>query len=156
MNSQEAYRHISKTKSKPWDDRELDLVDGFRVMNFCAGGIATMTITYFYSTLNNWWGPIRYLQKSMAVSFICAYACIDAFLFFSVFLLTNRCYQIIDAYALQHQNPSIVDYFKIILRKFSRLAPSYYILWIFLWVLNSRMFGGPNWYNGENPFVTCQ
>ena len=114
-----------------------------------------MIVTFFYANLQNLWGVIKILEASTSGAVAFGYACIDVFLFFNVFLMTYRCFQILDAMAAQNIKPSLLDYFKVFGRKFCRIAPTYYILWIFLWCLDSRLSSSPNWTNALNPFRTC-
>lgn len=49
-----------------------------------------------------------------------------------------------------------LDYIKIVLRKFFRLAIPYYFFWLLLWCLNSRVFNGPIWHNSNARYETCK
>jgi len=41
------------------------------------------------------------------------------------------------------------------MRKFIRLAVPYYLIWIMMWCLNSRIANGPLWHNTDIVFSTC-
>lgn len=47
------------------------------------------------------------------------------------------------------------DIAKIIARKFYRLAVPYYLMWIILWSVTSRVGQGPIWANTRVTFETC-
>ena len=86
-----------KSKTKPWDDRELDMLDGMKFLNYFAGNIAFDIITTYAVTPNQWWTFVRIVQRSDFVQWLPTYTAIDGFLFLNAFLMTNRCYQIMDA-----------------------------------------------------------
>ena len=48
-----------------------------------------------------------------------------------------------------------VDILKIYARKFVRIAPAYYIMWLLMWCLTSRIANGPIWHNTNMNFETC-
>ena len=156
FNLDENFKYMFKSKTKPWDDKEMDLLDGFKVVNFFFGTISTDQITAFAMTPTMVWTAVHMVQRSDFVQWIMAINSIDAFLFFNVFMLTNRCYQILDAKAMFGESVTPLDYVKIIMRKLCRTWPAYLLLWIFTWCLFSRAVSGPNWYNAENAFVTCE
>ena len=51
---------------------------------------------------------------------------------------------------------SLTDILKIIFRKFFRLAPVYYSLWLIIWVLTYYTGEGPIWYWGYGNMATCK
>jgi len=50
----------------------------------------------------------------------------------------------------------VTDVLRLYSRKFFRLAIPYYLMWITVWVLQSRITNGPIWHNTDNTFQTCQ
>lgn len=73
---------------------------------------------------------------------------------FSTFTLTYRCFQIMEAQG--GKALSVKDYFKIVGRKYFRLALPLYIVWLLLWCLNSRLFTGPIWHNTNIVYEDCK
>ena len=55
MNLEEGFHFMFKSKTKPWDDRELDMMDGFKFINYFAGNIAVDIITSFALVPHSWW-----------------------------------------------------------------------------------------------------
>lgn len=51
---------------------------------------------------------------------------------------------------------SLLDIIKIILRKFLRLAVPYYLMWLLLWCLTSRLGQGPIYANTNITFMDCK
>ena len=86
-------------------------------------------------------------------SFICANLAMEAFIFLSVFMTTYRVFQIMEA---REGKFTFLDYVKLILRKFFRLAIPYYFFWLLLWCLNSRVFNGPIWHNSNARYESCK
>jgi peptidoglycan/LPS O-acetylase OafA/YrhL len=68
----------------------------------------------------------------------------ELFPFMSAFFTTYKCFRIMEA---RGKELTRGDIFKIIVRKFLRLAPAYYICWLILYVMTSRMISGPVAYN---------
>lgn len=48
-----------------------------------------------------------------------------------------------------------LDIAKLWLRKFLRLAPAYYIMWLLIWTCTSRAASGPLWHLAEMNTHTC-
>lgn len=86
-----------KSKTKPWDDKELDMMDGLKFCNYFAGNIAVDIITTYAVTPSQWWTVIRTEQRPDFMEWFFSHTAIDAFIFFNVFLMTHRCYKIMDA-----------------------------------------------------------
>ena len=49
-----------------------------------------------------------------------------------------------------------LDIFKLWLRKYFRLAPAYYIMWMLIWTFTSRVSSGPLWHLAEINTKTCK
>ena len=93
------------------------------------------------------------LQVPFTGIFIAANMALETFLLFSSFTLTHRCYQIMDAKG--GRLLSVTDYLKIMARKLVRLAPPYYLMWLLLWCLTSRIAKGAFYYNTAYIFEDC-
>jgi len=50
---------------------------------------------------------------------------------------------------------TIGDIFKIFMRKYLRLAPAYYSMWMIIWSFSSRLSSGPIWHNSDHNTATC-
>ena len=68
---------------------------------------------------------------------------LEIFIFVSAFLGGYKLFQIMDA---KNGVLDIKDILKWWARKFLRLAPMYYLMWIVLWGLTSRTDTGPLWH----------
>lgn len=81
------------------------------------------------------------LQNSYVITYLYqGQLAIDGFVFFSAFLTSYRSFQIMEA---RRSILSLGDVFKIYGRKFFRIAPIYYLMWIIVWALTSRVVKGP-------------
>lgn len=89
----------------------------------------------------------------MVTSFISANLANECFFMVSSFLTAYKCFQIMEA---RKGDLTIFDYAKIILRKFFRLAPAYYGMWMIMWVAQSRTGDGPIWHITNMNFETCK
>jgi peptidoglycan/LPS O-acetylase OafA/YrhL len=49
-----------------------------------------------------------------------------------------------------------LDIAKLWLRKFFRLAPAYYTMWLLIWACTSRVGSGPLWHLAEINTATCE
>jgi rhamnogalacturonyl hydrolase YesR len=50
---------------------------------------------------------------------------------------------------------SVKDILKIYARKFLRLAPAYYGMWVLLWAATARIGDGAIWHNTNITFESC-
>jgi peptidoglycan/LPS O-acetylase OafA/YrhL len=149
-----AFRYLSSSRARPWDDRDLDCIEGLKCFNFILGGISVTSVWFYFTAFKNYFGIFGILQNPLTGIFIAANMAVETFLFFSSFTLTHRCYQIMDAKG--GQILSVFDYLKILARKLVRLAPAYYLMWFVLWCLTSRIAKGSYFYNSETVFEDCK
>lgn len=146
------YNYLSGTRCKPWDNRELDTFDGIKVFSYlvCTIGQAAscLLITWFYNIFN----VFSVLRSIIACPIAMSNIAVEVFFFVSAFFTTYRCIMIMNA---QDSVLTIGDYFKIILRKFIRLAPVYYTCWLFLWAATPNVVTGPLSYLAANNMISC-
>ena len=50
---------------------------------------------------------------------------------------------------------TVGDIVKIFMRKFLRLAPAYYSMWMLVWAFSSRLSKGPMWHNVDKNTRNC-
>lgn len=50
---------------------------------------------------------------------------------------------------------SPVDIIRLWVKKFLRLAPSYYFMWLLIWTCTSRVSDGPLWHIAQMNTKTC-
>jgi hypothetical protein len=49
FNCYNAYHHLAGTRSKPWDDRELDVLDGMKFISFALTTISQTAFGLLYT-----------------------------------------------------------------------------------------------------------
>ena len=62
MNLEENFKYMFKSKTKPWDEKELDLIDGFKSVNFFFATIAMDQVTGFSMTPTAPWSAVKFIQ----------------------------------------------------------------------------------------------
>ena len=77
---------------------------------------------------------------------------IDGFIFISSFLGFHKCFLIMDA---QAASLTFKDVMKLYARKFLRMAPSYYGIWLMEWSLTCRLGSGKLWYRTNYLYEDC-
>lgn len=78
---------------------------------------------------------------------------IDGFLFISSFLGFHKCFLIMDALG---DTLNYSDITKLYIRKFWRMAPSYYGIWLLEWSLSCRLADGKLWYRTNYLYDECK
>ena len=87
-------------------------------------------------------------------TFVQANLGMETFIFLSVFIMTHRCFQIMDSKNGNVLN--VCDIFRLLIRKFYRLAVPYYLMWVIMWCVTSRAGDGPIWSNTNVTYGTCK
>ena len=80
------------TRTKPWDDRELDLLDGIKFFSFVNYTIAQTAFTLLFTWLNNLFTIFRMLRMLPVNQFICSNVALEVFSFVSAFFVAYRCF----------------------------------------------------------------
>jgi len=119
--------------------------------------MTTISQTAFYlvyTQLINLFSIFSLLRMLPVAAFVSANLAMETFVFLSVFIMTYKCFQIMDARNGQSLNAT--DYFKLIGRKFLRLAVPYYMMWLIFWSLTPRIASGSIYHNSDVTYETCQ
>lgn len=56
FNANSAYQYLSSSRAKPWDDRDLDCIEGLKVFNFVLAGIAVTAMWFYFTSYKNVFG----------------------------------------------------------------------------------------------------
>lgn len=147
-----AVKYLKGTRCKPWDNRELDVLDGFKCVFFILCTISQTAVSLFYTQTIDVFQLIGLMQNIAVTMFISSNLANECFFMVSAFLTAYKCFQIMES------RDGILtgkDLLKIYLRKFFRLAPAYYGMWMILWVLTPRTGYGPIWHISDMNFQTC-
>lgn len=147
-----AYRELSRTRCKPWDDRELDALEGMKFISFVFTTISQTAFSLLFTFQPDLTGVFLTIAALPTTSFVCMNLGMETFIFLSAFTLAYRCFQIMMA---KGGALSLGDYCCIIARKYFRLALPVYLVWLLLWCLQSRIFNGPIWANTNIIYEDC-
>lgn len=146
------YNFLAGTRCKPWDNRELDAFDGVKVFSFAVATIGQagccLLITWFYNVFN----VFSILRSLLGCMITMANIGMEPFFFISTFFTVYRCMMIMDA---KEKTLDLADWFKIVMRKFFRLAPVYYSCWIIMWALTPYVVQGALSYVSNNNMTSC-
>ncbi len=131
MNS--AIKSTQENRTKPNDNKELEAFEGLKVLSFFPCVVSLMIVGLTKVKFNNIQQAIKApdLMTSQALN---SHLYIDNFIFFSVFVMSYKTFQIVDE---RGGDLYIGDIFKIWMRKFVRLAIPYYVMWALLWSISS-------------------
>mmetsp|Transcript_2676 Transcript_2676/g.4502 ORF Transcript_2676/g.4502 Transcript_2676/m.4502 type:complete len:478 (-) Transcript_2676:445-1878(-) len=148
-----AYEYLAGSRCKPWENRELDVLDGFKTFSFLLYSIAQTSVFLSYTSLLDIFQLFLLLRRIEVAAFIASNLALETFVFVSAFFGAYRCFQIMEA---RGGLLTAGDILKLYARKFLRLAPPYYLMWFVLWGLTPRAGDGPIWHNTEIGFNTCK
>lgn len=126
---------------------------GFKVMSFCQCSIQqtaySLLLGYVINPLN-----VINLIACCPLNFLAmSNLGVEAFIFISSFFTAYRCLQIMEA---KGGILTSKDVLKIYARKFLRIAPAYYVMWLLLWLLTYRGGSGPVWHLAYINMETCK
>lgn len=83
---------MASSRAKPWDDRELDALEGLKTMSFI---LCTISQTSFYlveTNLINLFNVFTLLRMLPVSTFIQSNLGMETFVFLSVFITTHKCF----------------------------------------------------------------
>ena len=84
------YNFLSGSRAKPWDDRELDVLEGFKFISFVLCSISQTAFYLFYTTLIDLLSIFTLLRRIEVTQFIASNLGLETFIFVSVFLGAYR------------------------------------------------------------------
>ena len=91
------YEYYKGTKCKPWDNRELDALDGIRANAFVLYTMSQTAICVILTVLINVFGLVTLLRNFFLNIVVSANLALELFIFISVFLGFYKSMQIMDA-----------------------------------------------------------
>ena len=144
--------HVVGTRCKPWDDRELDVLEGFKFLSFLLATVGQTSYMLSKAALLDVFTVLRMFHGPVVAAFIAANLGFEVFFFISAFLTSYRCFMIMEA---KGGCLSVLDVLKIYARKWVRLAPVYYAMWLFLWGVTARLGSGFMWNVADGAYGEC-
>ena len=147
-----AFRKVTSSRGKPWDDREIQVFEAFKFFMF-AGGTFTYSANFLMCTQNtNPWMILNFFKETIFSVVISFNVAMEMFVAISAFFFSYRLFQ------LHKSKGSLTfsDICKAWARKYLKIAPVLYCVFFMAWALFPRMGAGPIWYDGAMMFETCK
>ena len=92
LNCYHAYQYLSGTRSKPWDERELDCLEGFKFLSFVLTTISQTAFSLVITDIINLFGFLKVVRLLFVTAVVSANVAMETFVFLSVFLTAHRCF----------------------------------------------------------------
>jgi len=80
------YDYLKGTRCKPWDNRELDILDGWKANAFVLYTISQTAIMILFAVLINLFGIFKLLRNLFITIVMSANLALEIFIFISAFL----------------------------------------------------------------------
>lgn len=117
-------------------------------------GTFTWTAQFLMCTATiNPWQILNFFQQLIFSVVVSCAVVMELFFGVSAFFFSYRLFQLAHA---QGNRLSVMDVARALLRKFLRIAPIYYAVFLIGWGMYPEMAAGPIWYKGSLMFETCR
>lgn len=147
-----AFKRLKTTRCHPWDNRELDLLEGFRLICFVCLMLTASTLYLNNVPQYNFWFSADLLKEFMFTIILSTSMMSDFFFVISGFISFYKCMQIHEA---NGGKLFFSDCLKFYARKYIRLAPMLYLIFFCGWAIGSRLTESPAWINYQYMFYDC-
>jgi len=142
---------LASSRCKLWDNRELDLIEGFKFFCFFLAQLCLTAQFLMCTQTINPWTIEKFFQEVAFTIVISSNLMCEAFVAFSGFFGAYRLFLLYDA----NGSFSFKEYAKYVGRKYFRLAPAFYVLFFVSWAVFPRLGAGPIWYQASYMFQDC-
>ena len=92
FNFYNAYASLSRSRAKPWDDPELDSIEGKKVLSFVLTTVSQVVFSLPASFVINLLGAFGVLNGAAPINIMAPNVAMEVFFFFSAFITTYRCF----------------------------------------------------------------
>lgn len=144
----DAIKELKSSRCQPWDDKELDTLDGLKFIGFILLQLTSASLFMAGAPQYNTWKLFDFLTELFFTLIVSANQATDLFITISAFLGT---YKLIQA---SQANPDgklhFSDFLVLFLKKYLRLAPLLYVVFFMGWVFGPRLQEAPAWVNYNN------
>ena len=126
------------------------MLDGMRVL--CLMWVMTLGVCSdtMSSAAQNPWTLQHYFTTYGYTAVYSANLGFDEFFFLSSLLATVK----LNEY-LKYRKMTIASYFKMLFARYARLAPVYYLVFLFGWQVGPFLGSGPCWFTYEKGYANC-
>jgi hypothetical protein len=80
------YDHLKGTRCKPWDNREMDILDGWKANAFILYTISQTAVMILFGVLINLFGIFKLLRNLFITVVMSLNMALEIFIFISAFL----------------------------------------------------------------------
>ena len=80
------FQHIRETRTRPWDDIELDAIDGLKFISFIGTTVGNTAFLFFFASFISPWSAFILLQDPGNTPGMNMYNFLEVFMFLSAFL----------------------------------------------------------------------
>jgi hypothetical protein len=80
------YDHLKGTRCKPWDNREMDILDGWKANAFILYTISQTAVMILFGVLINLFGIFKLLRNLFITVVMSSNMALEIFIFISAFL----------------------------------------------------------------------
>ena len=129
---------------------DLHIIDGMRVL--CLMWIMTLGVCSdtMSSASKNPWTLQHYFTTYGYTAVYSSNLGFDEFFFLASLLLTVK----LQEYLKSHQF-TVGSYFKLLFARYARLAPFYYLVFLFGWQVGPFLANGPCWFTYDKGYSNC-
>jgi len=147
-----AFRTITATRCHSWDNKELDILEGFKFVCVIFIQISATSLMTNPAARATPWSALDMKQTWFFTFVISCNQATDIFIAISAFLGIYKGAQIYEANGGKFY---FTDALRMYARKFLRLAPLLYLAFFFGWSMGAWLSSGPNWTNYQMMFLHC-
>ena len=146
-----AWSALSESKCKKWDDKELDVIEGFKFFSFFLGQLCLTAEFLMCTQTINPWMIQRFFEELLFTIVVSSNIVMECFTTLSAFLGAYKLFTLYEAQG----HLSVTDVLKFWGRKYLRLAPMYYFIFFVGWAVFPYLGAGPIWYTAHAMYDDC-
>jgi hypothetical protein len=87
-----AYEFLSGSRCRPWDNRELDVLDGFKFFSFLLYTVSQTAVQLAYTSIIDLFQLFALVRRIEVAAFIASNLALETFFVISVFLGAHKCF----------------------------------------------------------------
>jgi len=139
-----AFEEMPKSRAKPWENTELDILENFRAITCVLFSLMTTAIALTIITgVTNPWKPFYLFTSPIYTLVVNGLIASEAFFTISAFLAF---YHLTQIFQLKDKFSGI-DIVKVFGKRLLSLLPLYYFVLLFGWFVGPRLADGPIWFS---------
>lgn len=140
------------TKRLQEDDKELDVVEGIKVLTMCWGIITAISLYILTTNIRNLYIMLDLFKTYLFALVASGNLSPDLFIFVIYFIGFIKLNQYYD----KNNGIGVKGYVKVLLHRFFKIAPLYYIVFFSGWFIFPLLSSKGSWYVSERLFWNCE